>query len=666
MLLLAGDRPDLLRGLAASPLSSAQARSATLRAAAPAPAVRDKVTSWLTAHGLRVDHVSPWSISATAPDATAAAAMFGSRLVPDGDQLTHVGALRVPSALAGSVTSVVGLDDRAVFRPSVVRRPGGTLGSTELRSAYNASTGDGTGTTVATIEFSGWSPSDLRNYALGSGLNPIIPVQLTTPSRASAQRLPSDADGDFEVALDQQAILAAAPGAEQRMYFTGNSLSGFVEALDAIESDVTVGVPISALSVSWGVCDADLRTKNADDLAAVESKLFDVVNLAGVTVFAAAGDYGAYDCQLSGGPSATTRSQDFPASFPSVVAVGGTKLTGKPGAWDESAWGPTFAAAGTYTAGGGGFSPSYDRPIWQLGIGAQFPAGSRGVPDIASAADPSAGLAVYNARLCRTTGWCMGGGTSASAPTQAALFAAALASNNRVGGIGDIHGVLYGHPQSFRDITSGSNGTYSAGLGWDPATGLGAPDWSSLSRFLLSPALITPAASATAEVPIALALPAGTVGLAYAAGVTGSGDETCDAASLSDAPGSVAVEPADGVVSVSASVVTDGGNCLTATSPVIVDSTPPTANARLVSVGKGRVTVAWAADDGPVPSGAGKFDLVLRAADGNAFWTASRAMPGAQTVNVPAGTYRLEVQATDRAGNLGDWAISRPVTIAKG
>ena len=39
-----------------------------------------------------------------------------------------------------------------------------------------------------------------------------------------------------------------------------------------------------------------------------------------------------------------------------------------------------------------------------------------------------------------------------------------------------------------RDITSGSNGAYSAGPGWDPCTGLGVPDGQALLERLTTPA----------------------------------------------------------------------------------------------------------------------------------------------------------------------------------
>jgi kumamolisin len=40
----------------------------------------------------------------------------------------------------------------------------------------------------------------------------------------------------------------------------------------------------------------------------------------------------------------------------------------------------------------------------------------------------------------------------------------------------------------FRDITSGSNGAYAAGPGWDACTGPGSPDGTTLLTVLRGPA----------------------------------------------------------------------------------------------------------------------------------------------------------------------------------
>ena len=72
------------------------------------------------------------------------------------------------------------------------------------------------------------------------------------------------------------------------------------------------------------------------------------------------------------------------------------------------------------------------------------------------------------------------GGTSAVAP----LWAALLARINQSLGtnVGFLNPLLYSTKaaSSFHDITSGSNGAYSAGRGWDACTGLGSPNGTAL------------------------------------------------------------------------------------------------------------------------------------------------------------------------------------------
>ena len=73
------------------------------------------------------------------------------------------------------------------------------------------------------------------------------------------------------------------------------------------------------------------------------------------------------------------------------------------------------------------------------------------------------------------------GGTSLAAPAWAALIAIADQGRVAVGGT-TLDGAtqtlpaLYSLPSTdFHDITTGSNGTFSAGPGYDYATGLGTP-----------------------------------------------------------------------------------------------------------------------------------------------------------------------------------------------
>ena len=96
----------------------------------------------------------------------------------------------------------------------------------------------------------------------------------------------------------------------------------------------------------------------------------------------------------------------------------------------------------------------------------------RGLPDVAGNADPSTGYDVYVDGQASVIG-----GTSAVAPLWAGLVACI---NELVGApAGFLNPLLYGQlagTGGLRDITSGSNGAFMAGAGWDACTGLGSPD----------------------------------------------------------------------------------------------------------------------------------------------------------------------------------------------
>ena len=114
-------------------------------------------------------------------------------------------------------------------------------------------------------------------------------------------------------------------------------------------------------------------------------------------------------------------------------------------------------------------------PSWQANAGVTRGLGQHGrpgVPDVAGDADPQTG---YQVLVDGTrTGH---GGTSAVAPLWAALVARLAQSTGKQFGL--LQPLLYDGVAAgktapgFNDITSGSNGAYSAGPGWDPCTGLG-------------------------------------------------------------------------------------------------------------------------------------------------------------------------------------------------
>ena len=76
------------------------------------------------------------------------------------------------------------------------------------------------------------------------------------------------------------------------------------------------------------------------------------------------------------------------------------------------------------------------------------------------------------------------GGTSAVAPLWAGLLA--LINQSLGTNVGFVNAQLYAAKTeaTFHDITSGNNGNYSAGVGWDACTGLGSPNGDALLAVL--------------------------------------------------------------------------------------------------------------------------------------------------------------------------------------
>ncbi len=158
------------------------------------------------------------------------------------------------------------------------------------------------------------------------------------------------------------------------------------------------------------------------------------------------------------------------------LAAAGTKLTISGSTiGSEQAWNELSANEG---ATGGGVSEVFALPSYQQSANVpKAPNGfvGRGVPDVAGDADPETG---YNVLVDGEQS--VIGGTSAVAPLWAGLFA--LINQSLGANVGYVNALLYSAKvdPTFHDITSGSNGGYSAGPGWDACTGLGSPDGAAL------------------------------------------------------------------------------------------------------------------------------------------------------------------------------------------
>ena len=152
----------------------------------------------------------------------------------------------------------------------------------------------------------------------------------------------------------------------------------------------------------------------------------------------------------------------------------------------ESVGSSTYSSETAWSGSGGGKSAYQGEASYQEGVQTS---GAAEDPDVAYDANPNTGLAVYDSISDEGyVGWEEVGGTSAGAPPWAALVA--IADQGRVAAsentLTNAAAAVYTLPSSdFHDITSGSNGQYSATKGYDEVTGLGSPwpiwwpkDWS--------------------------------------------------------------------------------------------------------------------------------------------------------------------------------------------
>jgi kumamolisin len=437
------------------------------------------VTDTLTALGLRVVSTDLPSrrvrVAGTARDIGAA---FGTSLnqvtstAPDGPDVTHrhrTGPLQIPSQLDGIVLAVLGLDDRpqtrAQFRIAADSAVETSYTPPQLGTVYDFPPGtNGGGQTIAIIELGGgFGQSDLDTYFARLGLTPPQATAVGVDGATNqAGQDPQGADG--EVLLDIEVAGALAPAAQLVVYFAPNTDAGFLDAV----SDAAHATPTpAAISISWGQSEDDWTGQAR---TAMDSVFADAAAL-GVCVAVAAGDNGSSDGATDGRDHA-----DFPASSPHVLACGGTSLDADPASGtvtDESVWNDGIGGGAT----GGGVSDVFAQPDWQASAG--VPGTGRGLPDVAANADPRTGYQV----LVDGTQLVIGG-TSAVAPLWAALVARLTQATGRP--LGLLHPTLYAGVTAgaavagLRDIVSGSNGSYSAGPGWDACTGLGVPDGAAL------------------------------------------------------------------------------------------------------------------------------------------------------------------------------------------
>ena len=370
------------------------------------------------------------------------------------------------------VDSVGGLDNQRKARPHYrVQRKSGrtTIGGISLatiRTVYGfnsiyASGVNGTGQHIAVATYDDFNLADVQSAYKQLKLSPMSTVDKVpfngTPTANENSAMETQLDSEFSGMI--------APGASVHVFSSAtNDDAGELAMFTAILDDNRAKV----VNYSWGSCETQVTPQHQADM----EKVYQRAVAQGVNIMVASGDSGSDGCQ-----DGTTVS-DWPASDANVVAVGGTTLNVNGSTGTETAW----------SGSGGGISTLYALPAYQSAYGIKN--AGRSFPDVAFNADPNSGQAVY-AHSSGTAGWYVIGGTSMAAPQWAGFMA--LVGNARAAKklptLGALSPLIYAATTAqagsiFNDVTSGSNGAYSAGAGFDAVTGLGSMKAQALLNYL--------------------------------------------------------------------------------------------------------------------------------------------------------------------------------------
>ncbi|MDP9342502.1 MAG: S53 family peptidase [Actinomycetota bacterium] len=402
----------------------------------------------------------------------------------------------VPAALRGLVAAVAGLNTGPV--PASADVPEGGLRPTDAARAYDVTPLhdrgiQGQGQAIAIVSFASFRDQDVRAFADREGLPPRPPEHVPVDGGSTE----TTGQGSQEVNLDLDVVRGMAPQAQVLDYEAPlTSVHSFAQGTADVINRIVADGRAHIVSMSWGLCDVPRLADgtpwlSAGDRLAGERALQAAV-AAGITVFVASGDTGAFGCQRF--DLTDTRPVPlWPGDSPNVVSVGGTLLSIRQnGSYlEETGWEDILSGSGT----GGGVNPVDPLPSFQRGVAdaAQNPRGHRQVPDVAAAADPDSGfLTIFPDPKTKRTVAGVVGGTSAATPFWASsmLLIQQFAQQQGAGALGFVDPLLYrlaaSTPSAFHDVTIGGNRLESCGPGWDFATGLGSPDVFALAKAMLA------------------------------------------------------------------------------------------------------------------------------------------------------------------------------------
>jgi uncharacterized repeat protein (TIGR01451 family) len=395
---------------------------------------------------------------------------------------------RIKPASASAITAK-GLKTTPTPEATTGSGPAGDYIGNDFRNAYvPGTTLDGSGQTIALVQFDGYLLSDINEYESLAGRT-NVPLKNVLIDGFSG--VPTGNGGEVEVSLDIEMVISMAPALTQVIVYEGNPDNFFPnDVLNRIATDNLARQASSSWSWTGGP-------------SATTDQIFQEMALQGQTYYNAEGDQDAFTAGANSINGVDNPDLPHaPGDSPYITEVGGTTLTMN-GAGvsyaSETVWnwdvryGPAADGEGTC----GGISSYYPIPSWQTNIDMPAREGSatfRNTPDVALTADDV--LVIADGGL-EYTGV---GGTSCATPLWAGFTALINEQgvNNGFASVGFINPALYSlaatanYTNYFHDITTGNNtwsgspNLFYATNGYDLCTGLGSPNGTNLINALTS------------------------------------------------------------------------------------------------------------------------------------------------------------------------------------
>ena len=469
------------------------------------------------------------------------------KLHPNIARADHFGSVKLPAKAAAAAAAAVKSSGTATGIPEQYT-VGDVANFYNINPLYKAGI-NGNGSTIGIVTLAAFQPSDA--YAYWSMIGLPVKANRITVIPVDGGDTPTAGVGDDETSLDVEQSGGLAPQANIRVYEAPNITNGnFIDAFYAAVSDNIA----DSISTSWGEAEEDYFPQmngGVDETGVLQAfhQIFLEAAAQGISLFAAAGDSGAYEL-VREGLDAPTYSTPLtvlaPANDAYMTAAGGTtrpfsyNLTyffGSGGGptksiKQEQVWGwdyianylnvydPTPGGWQQYlfsSGGGGGVSIYWKEPLYQLGThgirrsepnqsliyyGGSSPQtiltlpanfAGRNLPDVSLNADPETGYSLVDTVDFSGSGVATGyGGTSFVAPQLNGITALLRQSNGHRIGLWNPQVYLlqnffgYGAFSAFNDITAGDNWYYYGIPGYEPGAGIGTLNVTNLDLFLRS------------------------------------------------------------------------------------------------------------------------------------------------------------------------------------